>query len=266
MMNDENDIVIQQPSEEGDNTPTKATQSVVDSEPILEEPAVVNETPVTTLSSPPLPTPTPVGQRRGCVLLFLGAILGAILGTVLTLSILLGLNGSLTFTSTDAQLRRAINDTRIEQEDMTNELATRSAQIEYMATQMGGVVQEQGMVNETMGTVEAGMDNVFVAVTAVSTQVSTINERIETTENQLESAAAVAAEFDAFLNGLKALLIGSGEGTATPAATEETTTGTPHTGTATPEQTTTSDATAKATRTPRPTSTPLPLPTSTNEP
>ncbi len=95
---------------------------------------MTNETAV----SPPPPPPSSVSQRRGCVLLIFGALLGAILGTVLTLSILLGLNGSLSFTSTDAQLRRAINDTRLEQEDMANELATRSAQIEYVATRVGG--------------------------------------------------------------------------------------------------------------------------------
>lgn len=264
MMTDENDIVIEQPTEDG-STSTKATQSVVDAEPTLEEPVVVNETPVATPTSPP-PTPAPVSQRRGCVLLIFGAILGAILGTVLTLSILLGLNGSLTFTSTDAQLRRAINDTRIEQEDMADELATRSAQIEIMATQVGGVTQEQESVSESMSTVAAGMGDVVGAVTAVSTQVSDLNERVETTEGQIESVATAAAEFDTFLSGLKELLLGINASTATPAAKDEITTGTPVTGTVTPEQTGTSEVTVKATRTPRPTSTPLPLPTSTSEP
>ena len=262
MMTDENDIVIE-PVEDEAPTVTKETPSVIETEPVFEEPTMTNETAV----SPPPPPPSSVSQRRGCVLLVFGALLGAILGTVLTLSILLGLNGSLSFTSTDAQLRRAINDTRLEQENTANELATRSAQMEYMATQVGALANDQAAMTESMGTVEAGMVEVVGAVTAVATQVSSLDDRIETTEGQIESAATAAAEFNAFLDGLKALLFDNETATATPAA-KETATPTATSDELTLEATTTGEATrtVRPTRTPRPTSTPLPLATETREP
>ena len=118
MMTDENDIVIEPISEDEAPTPTKSRAPVISTAPIVEE-SIVPPAPL-----PPAASATPaVSQRRGCVLLFLGAILGAVLGTVLTLSILMGLNGSLTFASTDAQLRRAINESSIEQENTTYALA-----------------------------------------------------------------------------------------------------------------------------------------------
>lgn len=267
MMTDENDIVIE-PVEDDAPAVSKETPSVIDTEPVFEEePTMTDETAV---STPPPAEPNPVSQRRGCVLLFLGAILGAIMGTVLTLSILLGLNGSLTFTSTDAQLRRAINDTRIEQEDMIDELSTRSAQIEYMATQIGGVAADQAAVTEAMSTVDAGMGEVVGAVTAVATQVSELDERVETTEGQIEGAATAAAEFETFLTGLKALLFDSESTTATPSAKETTSEQTPiaTSDELTPAATTTGEPTrtVRPTRTPRPTSTTLPLATETSEP
>ena len=270
MMTDENDIVIE-PDEDDAPTASKETSSVIDTEPVFEEPTMIDETAV----SPPPPTePNPVSQRRGCVLLILGAILGAIMGTVLTLSILLGLNGSLSFTSTDAQLRRAINDNRIEQEDLSNELATRSAQLEAMATQIGGVAADQASVTEAMSTSDAEMEAVVGAVTAVATQVSNLDERVETTEGQIENAAAAVVKFDTFLNGLRELLFQGDTITTTPSAKEESTgqtaTATPSetSSKTTPDATTTGEATrtVRPTRTPRPTSTTLPLATETSEP
>jgi len=264
MMTDENDIVIE-PDEDDAPTATKETPSEIDTEIVFEEPTMTDETAVSTPPPPPQPA---VSQRRGCVLLFFGAILGAIMGTVLTLAILLGLNGSLTFTSTDAQLRRAINDTRIEQEDMAAGLETRSAHIDYMATQVGGVARDQAAVTESMSTVEAGMGDVVGAVTAVATHVSDLDERIETTESQIEGAATAAAEFNTFLSGLKSLLFDGDVTTATPSAKETTAGQTPTSDSVTPDATTTGQATrtVRPTRTPRPTSTTLPLATSTNEP
>lgn len=266
MMSDENDIVIE-PTEDDTPTATKETPTVIDVEPIVEEPTMPEETAV---SAPPPSVQPAVSQRRGCVLLFLGAILGAIMGTVLTLSILMGLNGSLTFTSADAQLRRAINDTRLEQEDMGNQLATRSAQLEAIATQMSEVTADQAAVTEALSTVDAEMSEVTGAVTAVTTQVSELDERIETTEGQIEDAAAAVVKFDVFLNGLRELLFDGETITATPSAKEATSepTSTPTPADTTPNAATIGEATrtVRPTRTPRATSTPLPLVTETSEP
>jgi hypothetical protein len=269
MMTDENDDVSEQTIDNQD-TPTKPMQPVIQLDAVADEPDEVAQetTAETVMSPPPAPTSSAVSTRRGCGLLFLGAILGAILGTVLTLSILLGLNGSLTFTSTDAQLRRAINDTRIEQEDLINDMATRSAYIDAIATQVGSVAQEQTNVNESVEAVEAEMGTVYEVVTAVATKVTGLDERFETTEDQIEGAATAAAEFDSFLSGLKALLLDATTTTAAPEVEEATPSAkTPTAASTIPAQATTDEPTStrRATRTPNPTSTPLPLPTGTPE-
>lgn len=264
MMTDENDIVIEPISEDEAPTPTKSRAPVINTAPIVEE-SIVPPAPL-----PPAAPATPaVSQRRGCVLLFLGAILGAVLGTVLTLSILMGLNGSLTFASTDAQLRRAINEASIEQENTTYALATRSAHIDAMATQVGSMVLDLEAAREAVGTAEAEVGEVQMAVTAVATQVTRLDERLENTEGQIENVVESAAKFDAFLAGLRALLLDEATSMATSEAEEGTPIGkTPPAESASPEGTAAGEATrtVRPTRTPQPTSTPLPLPTSTAVP
>jgi hypothetical protein len=269
MMTDENDIVIEQIAEDETPTPTKPMQPVGEPAPIIEERTAVSPPPpVPPPASPPASPPTAVSQRRGCVLLIFGAILGAILGTVLTLSILMGLNGSLTFTSTDAQLRRAINEASIEQENTANMLATRSAHIDYMATKVDGVVLDLQAAHEAVSTAEAGVNEVQMAVTAVATEVNRLDKRLETTEGQIENVAESAAKFDTFLTGLKALLLDETSITATPEVKEATPINkTPAAESATPTQTATGEAvrTVRPTRTPQPTRTPLPVLTNTPE-
>ncbi|MCZ7673620.1 MAG: hypothetical protein M5U34_44135 [Chloroflexi bacterium] len=219
MMTDENDIddTVIEPEETEATTPVKAaalrSDSAVDQEPVLEEEPVVISTPPPPAAAPP---PAPVSQRRGCILLFLGAGLGAVLGTVLTLSILLGLNGSLTFASTDAQLRRAINDTRSEQEGLSNVVATRAAHLEAIATQVGRLDLEQKSADEAMLTVAAELQEVEGGITAVATHISSLDNRLDNTEAEMADVVESANAVNAFLAGLRNLL---NELEGTPTAT-----------------------------------------------
>ncbi len=206
--------------------------------------------------------PAAISQRRGCVFLFLGAILGAIFGVTLSLAILLGLNGTLTFSQTDAQLRRALNDSGLRQDDMEDSLATRAAEVDALSTRIEQLGSQQAGVAGAMTAVSQDVTTMEAEVTAVYTAVTGLDERVDETEAQLETAAAAAESFQGFLGGLQALLneVNPTTATSTPTALSPTPTpmNGPGTGTAVAPT-----ATVLTTRTPQPTRTPLPLATPT---
>ncbi len=273
-------------------SPIDTIPSDPDDEPIpvnKTRPAPLNhvegEPPMTeTVTSSPAPAnppvaAAPVSQRRGCVLLLLGAVLGSLLGMIFSLAILLGLNGTLTFSQTDAQLRRDITEANIRQEALQDALSTRDAQVDALATRLEGFDSQQADIDASLRDVSQEMATVEGQVTAVSGDILTLDDRLDLTESQIETAAAAAESFNSFLGGLRELLLevepsgptptavgGSApSATPTPANKITPTTGTDEgtaVGSATAAATATgaapATATSQPTRTPRPTRTPLP--------
>jgi competence ComEA-like helix-hairpin-helix protein len=210
------------------------------------EMAEPRQAPETAVISPP-----PAPQRnRSLIGGIIGAIFGAILGSVLTLAILNSLNGTLVFASQDSaeslqqDLDLGIESVRGDQSDLSGNLDTLGGQMATMEAEQAKMVLIEADVAELQGT-----------AVAVDDELATVGER-------LDVVAESAENFDAFLNGLRDLLVGFQDTPSTPTPTEPATpsptpmpTGTMMvTETAVPTETQTP---APATRTPRPTATPL---------
>ncbi|MBK6711231.1 MAG: hypothetical protein IPG51_12975 [Chloroflexi bacterium] len=56
---------------------------------------------------------------------------------VFSLAVLMGLNGTLTFSQADAQLRRDINEAAIRQANLEDTLATRDSQVKWIGDSPG---------------------------------------------------------------------------------------------------------------------------------
>ncbi|MBK8931124.1 MAG: hypothetical protein IPM76_02175 [Chloroflexi bacterium] len=233
------------------------------------------DTPAATPTRPPAPTSTPpaapatssVSQRRGCVFLLLGAVLGAFFGMVFSLAVLMGLNGTLTFSQADAQLRRDINEAAIRQANLEDTLATRDSQVNGLATRLADLSGQQDEMSLSLQNADQELATVEGQVTAVYANISTLDNRLEQAEIQLTAVASAAESFNSFLGGLRDLLQEVQPPTITPtadggAAGKATPTAASGSGTVAPTQTPAS----QPTRTPRPTRTPLALPSSTAVP
>jgi competence ComEA-like helix-hairpin-helix protein len=209
-------------------------------EPVAEpEPDPVMAAPVPR----PTPTPAPAPPRRNRSMVggIIGAIFGAIIGSVLTLAILHSLNGTLYFTSQDraAEIQQALDSdldgVRTDQNSLSEDvdmLTTRLAEVEIGQTEMAVLAEE---------------------ITAVQATAAAIDDRV----NEVADSVAI---FDAFLTGLRDLLIDFQGPPPTPTSTAThtatpTITNTPIV-TPSPEPSATSTS-MPVTRTPRPTATPL---------
>jgi competence ComEA-like helix-hairpin-helix protein len=211
----------------------------------------------TIVSSPVYPAPVSP-PNRSLVGALIGAIFGAILGTVLTLSILNSLNGTLQFASQNRadtlqqELDLGIDSVRGDQSDLSGSLDT-------LGGQMATVAAEQAK----MALIEADVADLQGTAVTLDDELVTVGER-------LDIVAESAENFDAFLNGLRDLLLDfqGAPATATPPETvtassmpvpTETMIGT---ATAVPTE---SQTPLPATRTPRPTATPLVTGTTTSD-
>jgi hypothetical protein len=182
-------------------------------------------------------------------------LFGALVGVTLTIAFLYLLNGTLRFASdaSGARLRQDVDVQAREQERLRQDL---DAAMGEAAT----ATARQATMTAALATVERELqrvdDEVFPAVATLEAHTSGL-------ESSVGAIATTAADFDAFLDGLRDLLL-TLQGPATsptpqPTVTATTTT-TPtptaqRTGTVSPTETPT--GTAVATRTPRPTATPL---------
>ncbi len=213
--------------------------------------------------------PQPAAQpSQGRVLgqILLGSILGAFVGALLTLAILAALNnGTLSFNQADARLQSEIQDAQRLQSDLQQTVDNLDSELNSnlgaVATRTGDLFLQQQETDTAVNDIMSGMRQTNANVTELQAITNALDERLTT-------VAAAAETFDAFLDGLRGLLIDLDGGTATavpetatPEATlEATPTASTDTGTA---ATAVPSPTSRPTRTPRPTATPIPLPTST---
>lgn len=207
--------------------------------------------------APPTTRGVTPSQRRGCVFVLLGSLLGALLGAVLTLAGLAFLNnGSLQYAQENSRLRGEVgvmqqNQTalqaqldaaQIDAAAAAAGLATAVPFIEQLATRQGGLLQAQATLQANL----AGVDGELAELAGKTAVIA----------EQIDDVAATAAQFDAFLSGLRTLLADFDSITPaeTPVATLTPMPGTPDSGA---ENGGTPEPTPMATRTPRPTATPI---------
>jgi competence ComEA-like helix-hairpin-helix protein len=213
-------------------------------------PTVITTTPLT--SSPPHPiTSSPHHPTSSPSLIshLIAALFGAILGTTLTLAILFGFNQTLQYGSqaqadeVQYQLETELQTVQQTQEELQNELDSLNRQVETVTT-----VQADTAV--IASTAQADIEELQTAATSLQARAEELNQH-------LEAVAASAQDFDAFLTGLRDLLLNVAGPlpTFTPIPEQTPTTAV----TATP--TTAATLETAATRTPRPTATRIGLST-----
>lgn len=228
-------------------------------------PPLVAPSPVQTTAQPqPRPAAQPSsGPSQGRVLaqILLGSILGAFVGALLTLAVLAAINnGTLSFTQADTRLQNEIQNAQQAQNDLQQTVDNLDTELNtnlgYVATRTGDLFLQQQETDASLQDITAGMRQTNINVTELQAVTEALDERLTT-------VAAAAETFDAFLDGLRGLLIDldGGTGAVPETTTPEATIGaTPTTGSA---ATAVPSPTGRPTRTPRPTATPIPLPTST---
>ncbi len=267
------EAIVEEPSEELPIEEIEEIEEIMEPEP---EPATEPESApvvVERVADPPPPVSPPptVKQKRPLGLILLGSILGAFIGVVLTLAILAVLNnGTLQFAQADTRLRNELNDTRQTQDDLSQALdgfnSTLSGDMEAVVIQAENLAQRQQEVDRSLAEAQQALDITNKNVAALEEITAELDERLTT-------VAAAAENFDAFLDGLRNLLVdfqGMPVPTMTPYITPDKWTATPS---PSPEATQPSEvdtavtpeasSTVRATRTPRPSATPIALPTST---
>lgn len=223
---------------------------------------------------PPLPSVDQgrQAQRRGCFVLFAGAILGALVGTALTLAILAAVNrGTLTFAEADARLRSDLQSANQAQNQLTDQFGSLESGLADMATRASEAEQRQ---SET----EQNLEDMQQTIGRMQRDIASLEETASLLDERITEVASAAETFNAFLDRMRDLLIEL-QGlpptpTLTPSATPSPTTATPTlvppstaaTVQPTAEVTATTSGAGQPTRTPRPTATTFSLPTGTPEP
>lgn len=221
----------------------------------------------------PAPAPAAPGmapsQRRGCVLILLGALLGAFVGTALTLAVLAGLNnGRLQFTQETSRLRGEVGTLQQSQAALQTQLSTAEALAAAGAQQLDNyqpvlevLATRQGEMLMAQATAQAGLAGLGADLATMEAETAVLADRVE-------NVAAAAEAFEVFLSGLRALLAELDVSGAVPLTGTVTVTPTPplpgEVSTTTPGQVAPSSSptpTLVPTRTPRPTATPIGQPT-----
>ncbi len=235
--------------------PTVTETEAIDLSEIVEAAPMKEGVPMTQARPDPVP---PASRNRSLIGGMIGAIFGAILGSVLTLAILSSLNGgTLYFASQERadEMRQALDVTV---ESVRGEQIDLSGNVEAMGGELA-TVAAAGQAQMTA--IEADVDD--LQATAVSLQ-----DEIADTEERLDNVAESAENFDAFLNGLRDLVVDfrGVPATATPTATATPSPSPVPTETESVAATAVATETATsppATRTRRPTATPLVTATAT---
>jgi competence ComEA-like helix-hairpin-helix protein len=252
------EVEIEEPAPRSDEADTAKLPPLV--EPIRVEPEPTFQT---------RPTPQIVqgpSQGRVLVQILLGSILGAFVGVIMTLAILAALNnGTLSFAQADTRLQGEIQNAQSAHNDLQQTVDTLNSDLNdnlsHIATRTGDLFLQQEETDSSLQDMTTTMRQTQVDVNGLEEVTQALDERLTT-------VAAAAETFDAFLDGLRGLLIDlDGEagtavpGSATPVSTIAVTP-TPIGGTGS-AATAVASPTTPPTRTPHPTATPLPLPTST---
>lgn len=273
-------------AEPEETEPTPPTLSFVETTPeeetsLLDPPTAIREPEQEhPMSEQPSPQPMPqapsepdgVSRQRGCLFIIIGAVAGAILGTTLTLALLYALNNN-SLEYANQQIESDLRQAETDLENLTGTLEAVRGDVGTISTQADGFADEQTTLSTALGAVETDVEDVQADVSSVEDDVSDLLETAVSLEERLDTVAVSAETFDAFLEGMQALLMelsgeevmdeemDSGE-TAVPITTTVTATGTPTP--FTPLETPT--PTQPPTRTPRPTATPIVLPTAEQQP
>ena len=204
-----------------------------------------------------------ISQRRGCIFILIGALTGAILGAVLTLALLSALNnGSLQFARADRQLQTQLEAAESEVNNLLSTVEAVQNDVGSVSTQANDVANDQATLSTALDETEASLGSVESDLDSVQAEVNSLEDTAVELEERLDLVADSAETFDAFLDGMRALLgeLPGGTPTETPTPTVTVTAPRP---TRTPFAVDT--VTPRPTRTPRPTSTPITLPTTTPE-
>jgi competence ComEA-like helix-hairpin-helix protein len=215
-----------------------------------------------TAVSPSPAEEAPIARRRGCLFVILGTVAGAILGTVLTLAVLAGLNGgSLRYSQANTRLQNQMEDAAQSIDTLTNEVEKANEMLSVEATRTSALAVEQSELNASVDAMQQLFDETQAEIKTLSETAVVLDERIDT-------ISAAAETFDAFLTGMRELLLElQGDDVTTAATPVNAATAEILSPSATPFATVganvTVTATRRPTRTPRPTSTPISLPTAT---
>ncbi|MCA9924530.1 MAG: helix-hairpin-helix domain-containing protein [Anaerolineales bacterium] len=269
------------------------TEDIVETEPepdivpalsFAAEPAAQREEPIQTMTNemhdtttspqaaPPMAAANDaIPRRRGCLFAILSAILGAALGVAATLGILSAINGgSLQYARSNSQLRLQLETVTQSLDDLTQELETTTQQLESMATRTGELADGQTEMGTSLQDMTTALDETQTGLRTAQTEIDDLAETAVALDERIDTVSAAAETFDAFLTGMRDLLVdlqGIPVPTRTPVGTETpvgtAVPGLPTAGGTETAVTATPRATRVPTRTPRPTSTPITLPTPT---
>lgn len=246
------------------------SELVEEAEPLI--PTVEDIIEEQTMSNDPAEPPTQpvqnqavdaISQRRGCIFILIGALTGAILGSVLTLALISALNnGSLQFARADRQLQNQLEAAESEVNNLLSTVEAVQSDVGTVSSQTEDVAAGQSVLSTALDEAELSLSGVESTVESAQEEIDLLAETAVELEERLDTVAESAETFDAFLDGMRALLneLPGGEPTATATPTV---TPTPSEPTRTPFSVDT--VTPRPTRTPRPTSTPITLPSPTPE-
>lgn len=173
------------------------------------QPPAKEEPEIEAAPTPPVPkaapAPRPVG-RTGALALAAGtAVLTALLSVGLTLGILLAINGTLNM-GRHAQVRE-LGQSVAELEAETGALERNLLGLEERLAGLEGLT---GRMSE----VEREVETLQVEIEGAVTAVSRMRDTVSTLERTTRTLASRADRFDAFLDGLRDLLVGGDEGEA----------------------------------------------------
>jgi hypothetical protein len=247
------EVAVDEESEAGGEPAADEVAAVEEPAGLEELDPFTQETLAVSMASATAPA-APAATKSGCgfwAYLFT-AVLGAFLGVVLTLALLVAMNGSLRFNESaqirllEQQIDRSLATAEAEQADLTGEVTSLDERIKIVATL-------ESETSATLIIIGTDVESLSGDFSALQTEAQGLDKRLVIIDERVVAMAAAAKDFDAFLEGLRTLLLEmedeATEGTVTAEAT-----GTVED----PGKSPTAKATTvQPTRTPRPTATPL---------
>lgn len=198
----------------------------------------------------------------------LSTLAGAFLGAVLVLFFLLVVNRTLRFAGDtrandlQQQFDQEITTLSQREADLSAEANTLAIQIEELNSQLATVTAAQGALTESQGDMRSDLLAIDEEMQTLNGTLSDLNDNVITLDERLSKIDESAEDFDAFLNGMRELLLTLQEPGPSVTATATITATAPSPGVISPSP----SAATLPTRTPRPTATPLSLPTPTRAP
>ena len=227
---------------EPEPAPVAETTALAEPEPI--PPAPVEKAPLPEPvqpkpERPPPPQPARPARARDWSALIGMTVLSALLGAALALLALSGINRGTLVLNEQADV--------LSLTDQLDRLGSRVSALETEAEALRARLDALESLTARVAEMETGLKNLDAALDTLEADAAALGERTEALAADMEAVRAAAVRFDAFLNGLRALLAES-ESTPQPARTPQPT------ATSAPSQT----PIARPSRTPRPSATATP--------